>query len=99
MRLRRTYNAELFHSGLESGAVETETCGCSIRAREFPLGLFQHGQNMSAFGFFKRLGRRGDCGRGVMLEILQGNVRTLPGERITARSRRFCSLRMLPGQE
>jgi DoxX-like family len=51
MRLRRTYNAELFHSELESGAVETEACNCSIRAREFPLGFFQHGQNVSPFGF------------------------------------------------
>src|SRR5262249_51038451 len=77
MRLRRTDNAELFHSELESGAVQTETCSCSIRAREFPLGLFQYGQNVSAFGFFKRLARRGDRGRGAMLEILQGHVKNI----------------------
>jgi hypothetical protein len=58
--LGRRYNAELFHSELESGAVETEARSCSIRSRKFPFSLFKHSQNVSPFGFFKCLARRSD---------------------------------------
>src|SRR5215470_4500818 len=81
MRLHRTHDSELFHTKLESGAVEAKARGRSIRTREFPLGFFEHGDNMSSFGFFKRLARRRDCGRGTMLEILQWHVKnTARGE-------------------
>ena len=49
----------------------------SIRAGQLPLGFFEYGQDMSAFGLFKRLTRRNTWRRGKTLEIRYGNVENI----------------------
>ncbi len=50
-RLDRAADAELAHTGLESGALHAEEDGCALGAGDAPLGVLQGAEDVLAFGF------------------------------------------------
>ncbi len=52
-RLDRAADAELAHTGLESGALHAEEDGCALGAGNAPLCVLQGAEDVLAFGFFE----------------------------------------------
>lgn len=104
--------AEFAHAGLQGGALEAEEGGGAAGSGDAPVGKAEGAEDVLALGFFE--GGDGGIGRsagggegkaspkaaaGAGFNSARGTRSSLPGERSTARSMRFSSSRMLPGQE
>ncbi len=91
-------NAKLLHAMQQRCAGQSEANGGAAMAAHNPIHLPEHFENMSALGVLQRAVAAGLGASATSLRSPKGAHNTGPGERITERSMKFCSSRMLPGQ-
>ncbi len=91
---------EFAHAVIERGAVHAETRGGAGWATDYPLRIAENFKNVIALdGFECRCRRWRGSQPWLPVSTHPAALRAIePRERITARSTRFCSSRMLPGQ-
>src|SRR5579862_4171024 len=58
-RLRNSGDPKLAHAILKCGSLHPETCGGAVGSGQYPVGFFQHGENVLALGFRQGIGPAG----------------------------------------
>ena len=97
--LRTKWNVQFAYSISQGRPLHAQPCGCAIRTTDRPVRRSDRPHHVFTFHIFMVLKFALGHWTAAGFSSATGGRRTLPGDRITDRSMKFCSSRTFPGHE